>query len=235
MSNRLSSDVMMVQRAVFEEGLPDDTDFNTLLLNNAEPRRNPHIVLEDETSAHLVDIAKIAIDHSQVFEKLPIFLAEKPDIFAATTIWVVGDFDEMDGYDLLQSAAQAHRDVPGVSIILVNNPELVSQRPAFSTLLHQLHQRGHMKSTEQLLELLEEAPPSRSHIEFPTISLLTQINSYPDLKSSGWYFNEYIEAGEFWRSTQQMLTVTGFKPGQRGLIVNGRVSYETCQLYNSDS
>lgn len=234
MSSRLSADVIMVQRVVFEETLPDDTDFNTLLLNNAEARRNPHIVLEDETYAHIVDIAKIAMDHAQESDKLPIFLAEKSDILAATTIWVVGDFDEMDGYDLLQSAAQAHRDVPGVSIILVNNPELVSERPAFSTLLYQLHKKGHMRSTEQLLGLLEEVRPSRSHVELPTISLLTQVNDYPDGKPSGWYFNEYIEAGEFWRSSQQMLRVAGFKPGQRGFIVNGRVSYEHVNCTNSD-
>lgn len=231
MSIKLSADVIMVQRAVFEEALPDDTDFNTLLLNNAETRRNPHIVLEDEAYAYFVDITRIATDHAQVFEKLPIFLTENSDILVATTIWVVGDFDEVDGYDLLKSVAQAHQDVSGVNIILVNNPELVSERPSFSTLLYQLHQKGHMRTTEQLLELLEEAPPSRSHVEFPTISLLTQVNGP---KSSSWYFNEYIEAGEFWRSSQQMLAIAGFKPGQRGLMINGRVSFEHANCINSN-
>lgn len=227
MSGRLSVDVMhiqtAVQAAVLEDTLTEEFDFNALLLMDAATRRSPHIVPEDELTVDLLDIAEIAQDYATVYEKLPTIPTQNPDKFVDTTIWVVGDFDEKDGYDLLQGVAETQQAVDGVSVVLLNNPELVSERPALSTLLHQLNKKGVIRSGEMLLELLREAPPTRSHVEFPEIGLLTQLDGYQDIKSQSWYFNEHAEAGNFWKSCQDILKKAGFKPGQRGLIVNGRV------------
>lgn len=224
MSAKLSSDVMLIQRAVVEEALTDDTDFNTLLLSDAAARRNPHIIPEDELDVTHVDIAELAQEYPTVFEKFPVIKAQRVDNLVDTIVWVVGDFDEKDGYELLQAVGEAQQAITGLSVVLINNPEIVSERPAFSTLLYQLNEKGVLVSSERLLQLLKEAPPTRSHVEFPSIDLLTQVDEYQDMKSQSWYFNEHLEAGKFWRSGQVMLKKAGFKPGQRGLIVNGRVS-----------
>lgn len=224
MSGRLSADVPLIQRAVVEEVVSDDTDFNTLLLLDAAVRRNPHIIPEDEMVVNLVDISELAQEYSAVFEKLPVIEAQKVDKLADTLVWVIGDFDEKDGHDLLQAVGVAQQGIPGLSVVMLNNPEIVSERPALSTLLYQLNEKGVLNSNELLLQLLKEAPPTRNHLEFPSIGLLTQIDEYQDMKSQSWYFNEHMEAGNFWKSCQAMLEKTGFKPGQRGLVVNGRVS-----------
>lgn len=224
MSGRLQNDVMMIQRAVLEGLVDDDTDFNTLLLMDAATRRNSHIVPEDEVTVELVDIAELTQEHAQIFEKLPAIGAVQPDKLAETVIWVIGDFDESDGHDLLQAVAEVQQSVAGINLVLFNNPQLISERPAFSTLLYQLHLKGVVKDGEQLMQLLKEVPPTRSHIEFPSIDLLTQMEGYLDTKARSWYFNEHAEAGSFWRSSQAVVERMGLKPGQRALIVNGRVS-----------
>lgn len=224
MSGRLSADIISLQRAVLEETISDVTLLDKFLLMDAKPRRNVYIFPEDEVTVNLVDAAELDEAHAPVFKKLPTVATEKPGRLGDTTIWVVGDFDEKDGYDLLQAVAETQKEVVRLNVILMNNPELVSERPAFSTLLYQLNEKGLIKTSEQLLQLLKEAPPARSHVEYPSIDLLTQVDEYQDLKSKTWYFNEHIEAGKFWRSCQELLQKAGFKPGQRGLVINGRVS-----------
>ena len=229
MSGRLSADVMSIQRAVLEgvtvQGpISDVTLLDYLLLSGAKRCRNAHIFPEDEVTVNLADIAELAKAHAPVFEKLPTLATEQPDKLIDTTMWVVGDFDEKDGYELLQAVAEAQKEVVGLSVIFINNPELLSERPAFSTLLYHLNMKGLIKTSEQLFQLLREAPPNRSHVEYPSIDLLTQVDTYQDMKSQTWIFNEHIEAGKFWRSCQELLQKAGFQPGQRGLVVNGRVS-----------
>ena len=229
MSARLSADVMYLQRKVHEgvalQGpISDVTLLDHMLLMLSRNSRNPHIFPEDEVTVNLADIAELAKAHAPVFEKLPTLATEQPDKLIATTMWVVGDFDEKDGYELLQAVVEAQKGVVGLSVIMINNPELVSERPAFSTLLYQLNVKGLIKSSGQLFQLLKEAPPNRSHIEYPSIDLLTQVDEYQGMKSKAWFFNEHIEAGKFWRSCQEVLQKAGFQPGQRGLVVNGRVS-----------
>ncbi|RPB23625.1 hypothetical protein L211DRAFT_786381 [Terfezia boudieri ATCC MYA-4762] len=213
MSGRLSTDVMYLQRKVhegvaFQGPTSDVTLLDHMLLIGAKRSRNVHIFPEDEVTVNLVDIAELAKAHALVYEKLPALATEQPDKLIDTTVWVVGDFDEKDGYELLRAVAEAQKKAVGISIILINNPELVSERPAFSTLLYQLNVKGLIKTSEQLFQFIE---------------LLTEVDEYHDVKSKTWFFNEHIEAGKFWRSCQELLQKAGFKPGQRGLVVNGRV------------
>jgi len=226
MSGRLSADVTSLQHAVLEGTISDVALLDKLLMTGAKPRRNAHIFPEDEATVNLADIAELTEAHAPVFGKLPAVTTEQPDKLADTSLWVIGDFDEKDGYELLQAAAEAQKGVPGLNIILINNPELVSERPAFSTLLYQLNKKGLIRTNQQLSQLLQEAPPTRSQVEYPSIGLLTQVDEYQDMKPKTWYFNEHTEAGKFWRSCQELLKKAGFKPGQRGLVINGRVSTE---------
>ncbi|PWW80615.1 Glycosyltransferase Family 24 protein [Tuber magnatum] len=202
MSARLQADVQLTQRAVYEEIANDETDFATLLLGNAATRRNSYIFPEGEESIRSINVEKLLQEYAHIFEKLPTIISDKPDKLVESTIWVIGDFDEEDGYELLRGASELQKLAPGVNLVFINNPQLVSENPALSTLLHQLHQVGFFKGPEQLRQLLEEMP---------------------DVKSSSWRFPDHIESGNFWRESQVMLEVAGFKPGQRGVIINGRV------------
>ena len=222
MSARLQADVQFTQRAVYEEIANDETDFVALLLGNAATRRNAYIFPEGEESVKTINVGGLLQEYAGIFEKLPTIFSDKPDKLVESTIWVIGDFDEKDGYELLQGASELQKLAPGVNLVFINNPQLVSEKPALSTLLHQLHQVGFFKGPEQLQQLLEEVSPFKEHINIPKIETLLQMQ-IPDVKTASWQFPNHIESGNFWKESQKMLGAAGFKPGQRGVIINGRV------------
>ncbi|KAG0132881.1 UDP-glucose:glycoprotein glucosyltransferase-domain-containing protein [Tuber indicum] len=222
MSARLQVDVQLTQRAVYEEVANDETDFAVLLLGNAATRRNYYIFPEGEESIKTTNVGKLLQEYARIFEKLPTVVSDKPDELAESTIWVIGDFDEKDGYELLQGASELQKVESGVNLVFINNPQLVSERPALSTLLYQLHQVGFFKGPEQLQQLLEEVSPLKGHVNIPKVEALLRMQ-IPDAKSASWQFPDHIESGNFWRESQKILEVAGFKPGQRGVIINGRV------------
>jgi len=222
MSTRLQADVQLAQRAVYEEVANDETDFVALFLGNAATRRNPYIFPEGEESVKTINVGRLLQEYAGIFEKLPAISSDKPDKLVGSTIWVIGDFDEGDGYELLQGASELQKLAPGVNLVFINNPQLVSERPALSTLLHQLHQVGFFKGPEQLQQLLEEVSPLKGHANAPRVENLLQMQ-IPDAKPASWQFPDHIESGNFWRESQKLLEAAGFKPGQRGVIINGRV------------
>jgi len=222
MSARLQADVQLTQRTVYEEIANDETDFVALLLGNAATRRNAYIFPEDEGSIRMINIGRLLQEYAGIFERLPAISSDKPDKLVESTIWVIGDFDEKDGYELLQGASELQRLAPGVNLVLINNPQLVSEKPALSTLLHQLHQVGFFRGPEQLQQLLEEVSPLKGHVNVPRVENLFQMQ-IPDAKAASWQFADHIESGNFWKESQKLLEAAGFKPGQRGVIINGRV------------
>lgn len=222
MSARLEPDVLTLQRAVFESAT-EDMPLEALLLGESPAtRRNTHIFPEDEVTINQVNIADVMQQHQEIFSKLPIVSSEPHKNNYPAVFWVVGDFDEADGFDILKAVATVQQSTPGVILVAINNPELLSPNPSFSTLLHHLNEKNFFTNPERLLQLMDEIPPSRKHEEFPKIDILVQ-HAQPEVKSESWYINEHVESGKFWKASQRILESTGLKLGQRGLVLNGRV------------
>lgn len=215
MSARLQADVQLTQRAVYEQLVDDNSDFAVLLLTGATARRNAFVVPEDETKVALVNMVELAHAHTEFFGSLPRVLTDKPAKLAATTVWVVGDFDEADGYQLLKGAAELQKEIPGVDLVFVNNPEVVAGTPTLSTMLFQLQEAGFFTGPERLQQLLAEIEPAG---ELPNVEALIG-----DVKTVGWSYPDHIAASKFWEKAQGLAANAGFKPGQRGMVVNGRV------------
>lgn len=216
MSARLQADVQVTQRAVYEQLIDDDSDIAELLLAGAVARRNAHIVPEDETKVGLVDVGALVVECKEVFESLPKVAVGVPSKLSATTVWVVGDFDESDGVELLKGAAEVQGGSAGVELVLVNNAEVTAGTAGLSTLLFQLQQVDFFTGPEKLQRVLEEVEAAGTGA--PKIEALMG-----DVKTAGWSYPGHIEAGKFWESARELAAKAGFKPGQRGLVVNGRV------------
>lgn len=215
MSARLQADVHVTQRAVYEQLVDDNSDLGALLLMGATARRNAYVVPEDETKVALVNTVKLMRAHAGVFDSLPKVHTDRPAKLATTTIWVVGDFDEADGHQLLMGAAELQKENPGVDLVLVNNPEVAARTPALSTMLYQLQKAGFFTAPERLQKLLAEIKPVG---ELPNIEALMG-----DVKTTGWSYPDHIAASKFWETVQELAAQVSFKPGQRGLVVNGRI------------
>lgn len=222
MSAKLQMDVQLTQKAVYEDVVDDNTDLGLFLLGKAATRRNAHIFSEDSDSVNHIDVAKIVGEYAQLFEQLPSVSSDKPDKLLESTIWVIGDFDQEGGYRLLHGATELQKSASAVNLVLINNSGPESQPPALSTLLHQLYQARFFTSPERLRKLLEEVSPLKEGFGTQEIGTLLQVH-VPDVKAASWQFPDHIESANFWKESQRLPMAIGFMPGQRGLVINGRV------------
>lgn len=231
MQVKLQGDVMTAQRGVYEMEIEDHTNFVEYFLDGAATRRNTH-VFEDDDAIRMVDVAEIA--SQDYFKKFPTILTATPDPKSETTIWVVGNFDEWDGWDLLASATELQKKTLGLSLVLVHNPRTPEDKtynPKLSAILFRLQQHGFFKTPEMLQKLVEEVNPRDSDDINVTAPLEPQHRStypgqdyIPDVKTAGWELPDLMEASKFWEtSSKAMLKGTGVNPEERALVVNGRV------------
>jgi UDP-glucose:glycoprotein glucosyltransferase len=221
MSEKLQADVMVAARYVYENQPTEDTDFAAVMLEGAATRRNPHIFPETEKEIRLIDIAEMMENNKDIFSKLPKIDSDRPDNTSTTSLWVIGDFDEEDGYDLIVAAADLQRDEAGVNLILINNPQVDTEKPTVSTMLYQLQQLGILNS-DALRRIMMELNPKQGLIDLPTVEAAAQ-SIAGEVKAEGWSLPDHIEAGKFWRQCQALLQKAGITPGQKAIIVNGRV------------
>ncbi|KAI5789894.1 UDP-glucose:glycoprotein glucosyltransferase-domain-containing protein [Pyronema domesticum] len=211
MSDKLQMDVQLVQRYVYETGGQDpEMDLRTHLLQGAAKRRNSYIFPEKEADVKMLDVTQIIESNKDIFEKLPSIDSDKPEVTSEASIWVVGDFDQNDGYDLLNAAAELQKEEQAVNLVLINNPESATEKSTLSSLLFQLHQSKSL-THDLLRKVLDEAHPAK------TEDLLGAV------KQNGWALPDTIEAGKFWKQSRVVLEKAGVKPGEKAIIINGRV------------
>lgn len=221
MSEKLQGDVMVAARYVYENEPEEETDFVEVMLDGAAKRRNAHIFPESDADVKFVNVAAAMEDNKEVFGKLPRVDTDKSDSAAETSIWVIGDFDEQDGYDLLAGAVELQTDRAGVGLMLINNPQMATEKPALSSLLYQLRALGSL-TPQTLRELMAEVNPKKGFA-----GMLSQ-GGVPDTllgiaKQEGWSYPDHLAAGKFWMECRSLLSTFGITPGQKAVIINGRV------------
>ncbi|RPA73028.1 hypothetical protein BJ508DRAFT_216551 [Ascobolus immersus RN42] len=220
MSQRVTIDAQVLQRALASQLVSSKDEFFKVLYENIAKRRNKYVYPDDEDTLNLIDIAKVEADHSSVLENLPKVTTLDEDSSYQFDIWVIGDVDESDGHDLLSAAAEAQATIPGIRLSVINNPEIVNDKPALSTLLNRFKEL--LKSHEQLKQILAEAPPLKHFAELPQVTELA-MKVQPGVKTEGWAIPDHMEAAKFWKSAAPLVAKAGLEPGQRGLVINGRV------------
>jgi UDP-glucose:glycoprotein glucosyltransferase len=218
MSGKLQMDVSVVQHYVYEHTADEKTDIGALILEGAASRRNTYIFPESEDDIKLVNFAEVVESNKEIFEKLPRINSDTPDSTSEASIWVVGDFDEQDGYDLLAGAGELQKEEAGVNLILINNPQIAPEKPTLSTLVYQLQQVGFL-TPETLRKLLGEVQPAKGFAGLPSAQDMIR-----GLKEGSWSYPDHIASGQFWKQSQVLLKKAGIQPGQRAIIINGRVS-----------
>ncbi|KAF8536031.1 UDP-glucose:Glycoprotein glucosyltransferase-domain-containing protein [Trichophaea hybrida] len=216
MSTKLQLDVAIVQRNLYESPPDDNTDIGALLLEGAALRRNTYIFQESD-DIKLINFAEVVESNNEIFGKLPRIDSDNPNSTSETSIWVIGDFDEKDGYDHLTGAAELQKDEAGVNLILINNPQITLEKPTLSTLVYQFQQAGSL-TPETLRKLVGEINPTLGFAELPSAQDMLQ-----SVKGESWAYPDQIESAQFWRQSQVLLKNAGIQPGERAVIINGRV------------
>ncbi|KAG9701970.1 hypothetical protein KCU59_g23235, partial [Aureobasidium melanogenum] len=94
MSQRVSTDLRTVQKAVFEEELSDESYIPEVFLSRASARRNPWIIPEDENSIRQVNLASISDLSEGAIGSIPSLPASKDTISSELIhLVIIADFD----------------------------------------------------------------------------------------------------------------------------------------------
>jgi len=209
----------------FKSELTEDLDFSKFLLGPSFAQsRNTLIFPEDDTTGlSIINLIDVISDSKEIFDALPT-VSGKIDEEASTqaVIWVIGDFDQASGYNLLYNAVKAKASKSDLSLVMINNPERIPETPGLSTLLLQLQKNGLFEKEDILSQLLQEAPPQKGYVDLPHIQEHIQANQ-AQAKVEGWAYPDHIMSGKFWDSCANILQKIKFKAGERGLVINGRV------------
>jgi UDP-glucose:glycoprotein glucosyltransferase len=200
LSQRVSMDLRLIQRAVYEETLAGDTWVAGFFLQNAALRRNPLIIPEDEKEIKLFNLATVYQGQEKlVKEHLPrISVAEESDKELWTQLLVIGDFNTAAGLDLAADAVGFIQEHGNVELAFVNNA--VSSEPGAgkSSGLLSMIPFGTSFTEERLAELQKD------------LKALAESSDIPSGSS------------ESWPQTDTLVQSLGFRPGESGLIISGR-------------
>ncbi|KFY85437.1 hypothetical protein V498_07720 [Pseudogymnoascus sp. VKM F-4517 (FW-2822)] len=198
MSHRVQTDVQLMQRAVFDNIVTDDHWAPMLYLHDAASGRNPFLMPENDKDLQLFDVNSIYSDHAEAFERLPVV---KIDPSAMQDDWahviLIVDVENEQGQRLLKAAAEVRKMSPSIELVIVPS----SESPAGILSVYEYmagRSFGPLKSDDDLDSLVEAVSISTSS-------------------------EEEQEVTEKWSAIKVFLGSLGLKPGQQGLLVNGRL------------
>lgn len=197
LSQRVGLDLRQIQKGVFEDVLNDESWVPQFFLFHAAGKRNPLIIPENEKAITLVNMAEFEEVHGSVFKSMPrIQAAESGSKNEWVHLTLVADFDSESGLVLLKSVADFRATNPNIEVVLIHNPKAgASQSNASEDLLEAYIKSGHKLTSDALLTLLAQTP------DFAPTTAKSLL---------------------FWKTAEPIYEALGLKPGQHGLLVNGR-------------
>jgi UDP-glucose:glycoprotein glucosyltransferase len=198
MPARLFKDVQILQRGIMGNLIEENMWLPDYFLSNAAQSRVEWII-PTEASVRMVNLAKLAYTNEDILEKLP-RVASSDGHVGTVHIFVIGDFDTEKGLELLTAALKFHNIHADAEVVLLHNP------------------RSHTslgRASSTLYKFAREA----DQIETDTIRLLSEIDS-PSTPVEG---GGAEEVSGYWETARPLVEDLGFAPGDRGIILNGRV------------
>ena len=202
MSQRVQMDLRLMQRAVFENTVTDDHWPPMLYLHDAASGRNPFLMPENDKDLQLFDVNTIYSDHAEALEGLPVM---KIDSSSVQDDWahmlLIVDVESEQGKQLLGAAADFSKRNPSVELVIVPS----SESPA-----------GILSIYEYMAE--RSFRPLKSGDLDNVIEAASKFTSNEDTQE------KYAQkATEKWAVIEDFLGSLGLKPGQQGLLLNGRL------------
>ncbi|KIW75177.1 hypothetical protein Z517_11949 [Fonsecaea pedrosoi CBS 271.37] len=200
LSARLYADLQLVQQAVFQEAILEESWVPEFFLFQAVKRRNEMVFPDNAKDVEIVDVGQIATDFADSFARLPRLAGAEATLLSDRAhLLVVVDLESETGRILLSEALLFHQRNPEIEMLIIHNPGPESQTSSFARGLYALLQENGRDLTVDSLEQLLKG----------------------DLSSSA--DNLTDASTEFWSSHTDLLQTLSFSEGQNGLWLNGRL------------
>lgn len=198
MSQRISMDLRQIQRGVFEGVFQEESWLPQYFLFQAALKRNPLIIPENEKNITLVNMAEFQEKHGDVFDKMPKVKAGDTSAKEPVHLTLVGDFDSDSGLVLLKSVLQYRKEHENVELVMIHNPQTGAEKT---------------NAAEDVMEVWIKL--GRFGLMTPEIMLDT-LNEEPTFSP--------IQANStiFWKTAEPIYEALALKPGQHGILLNGR-------------
>ena len=208
-------DIQLIQTAVFSAEVSDEDNILEYLLRDVPKSRNEHIFPAQSGDVRFINLpealsGEIVYVHGET--------KGESGVENATVIWVIDDFDSINGLELVKSAATFQAAHPEVTIGLVHNPGSTTGPPNLSLLIYYLAKNGILDNSagsEKFRQLIQE-------VDFASHDT-GDVDKILGIKALSWRTVDSDEARKFWDANRSFAQSAGFVEGQKGLIINGRV------------
>jgi len=203
LSQRVSQDLLVIQRGVFQEQFSEQDWLPDVFLANSSLRRNPLIIPEDEKDIRLFNLANVYKENENVLREIPtISVDEDSEKLLWTQLVVVADMDTKEGLRLAATATQWRISHPNVQLLFVHNSKSERNSDVVGG------------KAEMVITLM---PPAVQHSEYSLSNLhatLEGLAESPDGSADNFK--------GIWPDTSKLIQSFGFQPGESGLVINGR-------------
>ena len=202
MSSKIDIDLRLIQQQVYEEVVDENTWLAGQFLKKAAPYRNALIIPEDETTIKLLNVGSLITKTGNLYKDMP-RLPLRGDVLEnyPVQLFVVADLDSIDGCKLATEALDFAKTHNAVELLLLHNPSTASLFPASKKIYELISEHGNNLKAD-LLEAILNASTDKD------IELSDEIAD---------------NATEFWQLFQPFRETIGLQPGQKGLLLNGRL------------
>lgn len=215
MSEKLSTDLSIIQRAVFEETVTDESYIPDLFLYQASLRRIPLVVPEDDKDVRHLDLG----DMPELLD-LPSIPASQDTIERELVhLTVVADLGTRDGFDQLMEALLFQRQHDNVEVAFLQTPSGSSTQVPSSSFSDKKSGKDFVESILQQYDALrnsfdEDSSLADKHFIYQRIFEATLVEATTDT----------IEKLQHALAPfRKIFKAVGLEPGKKALIVNGRV------------
>ena len=220
MSQRVSMDLQLVQRAVYQDQVTDDDYLPQLFLATASQRRNPIVVPEDDKDLRHVDLGDLP-----ELQMLPSLPADSDTIERELVhMTVIGDFEIEDGLEQLLEAVLFQREHSNVELswlYLPTGSQTVRNRWHTGKELDETFVTGIIEDLD-ILTVEAMAIHDKVDLTLPERKALYKHLLGDNIKSAA-----PPADGEHSREVhavfRNVVKSVGLKPGEKAILVNGRV------------
>ena len=221
MSQRVGMDLRLVQNAVFEQQITEDSYLPELFLAKANIRRNPLVVPEDDK-----DIRHLNLGHVPELTALPSVPANEDTIERELVhMTVVADLDIEDGLEQVLEALLFQREHENVELAILHAPSDSGTKAMIGSAYEEDTGEEFMLTLMATYNaLLSEYQQANDLDEEPPLSLRRSIyHQLTEVASMEWTPEMSEESRSRWAPFKRVLSAIGVQPGQKAVIINGRI------------
>lgn len=205
MSARLYADLQLLQQAVYQDAILEESWVPDFFLFEATPRRNQLVFPHDPKDVKIADVSSLATTYAADFSSLPRVLGWEATLLSdRAQLLLVVDLNSADGTALLSEAIALQHQRPHTDVLILHNPAPDSTPAEVACNIFSMVQDGRRDvHIEKLWDLIagEQRPLALAELADDTIQACER----------------------YWTGKRDLIHDIGFSPGENGLWVNGRI------------